>query len=65
MVGSVRRGYKESNRLALRRLRPGGILATFSCSGLVSSDLFQKVVFGAAIDAGRPAQVLELSLIHI
>jgi len=53
------RGYKEINRLALRRLRPGGILATFSCSGLVSSDLFQKVVFGAAIDAGRPVQVLE------
>ncbi|MBE2238549.1 MAG: class I SAM-dependent rRNA methyltransferase [Caldilineaceae bacterium] len=53
------RGYKEINRLALRRLRPGGILATFSCSGLVSSDLFQKVLFGAAIDAGRPVQVLE------
>ena len=53
------RGYKEINRLALRRLRPGGILATFSCSGLVSADLFQKVLFGAAIDAGRPVQVLE------
>lgn len=53
------RGYKEINRLALRRLRPGGILATFSCSGLVNSELFQKVVFGAAIDAGRPVQVLE------
>ena len=43
----------------LRRLRPGGVLATFSCSGLVSSDLFQKVVFGASIDAGRPVQILE------
>lgn len=53
------RGYKEINRLALRRLRPGGILATFSCSGLVSAELFQKVLFGAAIDAGRPVQVLE------
>lgn len=53
------RGYKEINRLALRRLRPGGILATFSCSGLVSAELFQKVVFGAAIDAGRAVQVLE------
>jgi 23S rRNA (cytosine1962-C5)-methyltransferase len=38
---------------------PGGILATFSCSGLVSSDLFQKIVFGASIDAGREVQVLE------
>ncbi|HRA64723.1 MAG: class I SAM-dependent rRNA methyltransferase [Caldilinea sp.] len=53
------RGYKEIDRLALRRLRPGGLLATFSCSGLVSSDLFQKVLFGAAIDAGRSVQVLE------
>jgi 23S rRNA (cytosine1962-C5)-methyltransferase len=53
------RGYKEINRLALRLLRPGGFLATFSCSGLVSAELFQKVVFGAAVDAGRPVQVLE------
>ncbi|HRJ44091.1 MAG: class I SAM-dependent rRNA methyltransferase [Caldilineaceae bacterium] len=53
------RGYKEINLRALGLLRPGGILATFSCSGLVSADLFQKVVFGAAIDAGRPVQILE------
>jgi 23S rRNA (cytosine1962-C5)-methyltransferase len=53
------RGYKEINRLALRLLRPGGVLATFSCSGLVSADLFQKVVFGAAVDANRAVQVLE------
>ena len=55
------RGYKEINRLACRLLRPGGILATFSCSGLVSADLFQKVVFSAALDAlgpGRPPQIL-------
>jgi 23S rRNA (cytosine1962-C5)-methyltransferase len=35
------------------------VLATFSCSGLVSADLFQKVVFGAALDAGRDVQVIE------
>ena len=58
-VDRALRGYKEINRLAMRLLRPGGILATFSCSGLVSADLFQKVVFGAAIDAGRSVQVLE------
>jgi len=55
------RGYKEINRLALQLLRPGGILATFSCSGLVSADLFQKVVFSAAVDAvgpGQPPQIL-------
>lgn len=53
------RGYKDINLLALQLLAPGGILATFSCSGLVSADLFQKVVFGAAIDAGRDLQILE------
>lgn len=52
------RGYKDLNWLALRLLRPGGVLATFSCSGLVSADLFQKIVFGAAVDAGRDAQIM-------
>lgn len=53
------RGYKDINLLAMGLLKPGGILATFSCSGLVSADLFQKVVFGAAVDAKRPVQILE------
>jgi 23S rRNA (cytosine1962-C5)-methyltransferase len=53
------RGYKDVNLQAFHLLPPGGILATFSCSGLVSPDLFQKVVFGAAVDAGRDVQVLE------
>lgn len=53
------RGYKDINLQALHLLPPGGILATFSCSGLVSAELFQKVVFGAAVDAGRAVQVLE------
>jgi 23S rRNA (cytosine1962-C5)-methyltransferase len=53
------RGYKDINLLALRLLRPGGVLVTFSCSGLVSADLFQKIVFGASIDAGRDVQILE------
>ncbi len=53
------RGYKDINLIAMQILRPGGILATFSCSGLVSPDLFQKVVFGAAVDAGRDVQILE------
>lgn len=53
------RGYKDINLLALQLLAPGGLLATFSCSGLVDLPLFQKVVFGAALDAGRSLQVLE------
>ena len=53
------RGYKDLNWLSLRLLRPGGLLATFSCSGLISADLFQKVLFGAAIDAQRDVQILQ------
>jgi len=58
-VMDAARGYKDVNLLALRLLRPGGVLITFSCSGLVSSDLFQKIVFGASVDAGREAQIVE------
>ena len=57
-VAAATRGYKDINLLAMQLLRPGGILATFSCSGLVSLDLFQKVVFGAAVDAGRDVQMI-------
>jgi 23S rRNA (cytosine1962-C5)-methyltransferase len=58
-VERATRGYKDINMLAMHLLRPGGVLATFSCSGLVSPDLFQKVVFGAAIDARRDVQIIE------
>ncbi len=53
------RGYKDINLQALHLIEPGGILVTFSCSGLVSPDLFQKIVFAAAEDAGREVQILE------
>jgi 23S rRNA (cytosine1962-C5)-methyltransferase len=52
------RAYKDVNLLAFQLLRPGGVLFTFSCSGAVSADLFQKIVFGAAVDAGREVQVV-------
>ncbi len=57
-MASGLRGYKDMNLLALKLLKPGGTLVTFSCSGLVSAELFQKVVFGAALDAGRDAQII-------
>lgn len=57
-VLAATRGYKDINLLGMQLLRPGGLLATFSCSGLVSADLFQKVVFGASVDAGRDAQIV-------
>ena len=53
------RGYKDINRLAFELLRPGGTLFTFSCSGLMGRDLFQKIVADAALDAGRHAVILD------
>jgi 23S rRNA (cytosine1962-C5)-methyltransferase len=53
------RGYKDINLLAFKLLRPGGLLFTFSCSGGISPDLFQKIVAGAALDAGAEAQIVE------
>jgi 23S rRNA (cytosine1962-C5)-methyltransferase len=51
------RAYKDINLLAFKMLRPGGFLMTFSCSGGVSGELFQKIVAGAALDAGVDARV--------
>lgn len=53
------RAYKDINLLAFKLLRPGGILVTFSCSGGVDAGLFQKIIAGAALDAGSDAQVVE------
>ncbi len=53
------RGYKDINLLAMKLLRPGGILATFSCSGLVTAPLFQKIVADAAVDAGRRVRLIQ------
>jgi len=54
------RGYKDINLLAMQLLKNNGLLATFSCSGLIDSGLFQKVLFGAAIDAERDVQIIKL-----
>ncbi len=52
------RAYKDINRLALKLLRPGGLLLTFSCSGGISAELFHKIVAGAATDAGADGAIL-------
>jgi len=57
-VRRAARAYKDVNLLAFQLLRPEGVLFTFSCSSAVSADLFQKIVFGAAVDAGRDAQIV-------
>lgn len=57
-VPNAARGYKDLNLNAMRRLRSGGLLFTFSCSQNVDRDLFRKIVFGAAVDAGRDVRIL-------
>lgn len=58
-VDKAARGYKDINLLAFKLLKPGGILFTFSCSGGISIELFQKIVADAALDAGVNGQILE------
>lgn len=53
------RAYKDVNLLAIKLLRPGGILATFSCSGLVGMEDFRRMVGWAAHDAGKNVRILE------
>jgi 23S rRNA (cytosine1962-C5)-methyltransferase len=53
------RGYKDINRLAIQKVQPGGLVLTFSCSRFVDEKLFQQVVFEAALEAGRQAQILQ------
>ena len=52
------RAYKDINVLGFRLLRPGGLLMTYSCSGGIGPELFQKIVAGAALDAGREARIV-------
>ena len=52
------RAYKDINLLGFRLLKPGGLLMTYSCSGGIGLELFQKIVAGAALDAGREARIV-------
>ncbi len=53
------RGYKDINLLAMKLLKPGGLLFTFSCSGHVVPSLFNKIIADAAIDAKRDAVIMD------
>ncbi|KAF0202358.1 MAG: hypothetical protein FD173_1997 [Gallionellaceae bacterium] len=53
------RAYKDINLLGFKLLRPGGLLFTYSCSGGINDDLFQKIIAGAALDAGVDAQIVK------
>jgi 23S rRNA (cytosine1962-C5)-methyltransferase len=58
-VDNAARGYKDINLNAFKIIKSGGYLMTFSCSGAISRDLFQKIVFGALADSGRQAQIVK------
>ena len=53
------RAYKDINMLGFRLLNPGGYLLTYSCSGGIGIEMFQKIVASAAVDAGRDARILQ------
>ncbi|CAJ2885641.1 SAM-dependent methyltransferase [Burkholderia pseudomallei] len=58
-VDRAARAYKDVNLSGLKLLRPGGLLFTYSCSGAIDMDLFQKIVAGAAADAKVDARILK------
>ncbi|HPR65006.1 MAG TPA: class I SAM-dependent rRNA methyltransferase [Thermoanaerobaculia bacterium] len=57
-VDKASRAYKDVNMQAMKLLRPGGLLMTFSCSGNISPTLFRQIIFGAAKDVGVQARIL-------
>lgn len=58
-LNNATRGYQRLNKEGLQRVKPGGLLFTFSCSQAVSKDLFRKVVFAAAAETGRKVRILQ------
>lgn len=59
MAERAARAYKDINLLGFRLLAPGGLMMTYSCSGGIGLELFQKIVAGAALDAGREARIVQ------
>jgi 23S rRNA (cytosine1962-C5)-methyltransferase len=58
-VQRAMRGYETINALALKKIKPGGILATFSCSQLISREMFRDAVMRAAVSAGRFVRIVD------
>jgi len=58
VVHNALQGYKRLNAIAFEQIRPGGIVFTFSCSQVVSKDMFRKMAFSAAARAGRQVRIL-------
>lgn len=58
-IEKASRGYKDINLLALKLLKKNGVLFTFSCSGHIVPELFNKIIADAAADAGREVHLLK------
>jgi 23S rRNA (cytosine1962-C5)-methyltransferase len=58
-IQKASRGYKDINLLAIKLLNPGGVLFTFSCSGHIAPELFQKIVADAALDSGKEVKIIK------
>lgn len=57
-VQKASRGYKDINLQAIKKIKSGGIIFTFSCSGAIDPYLFSQIVYSAAQDARRDVQIL-------
>ena len=58
-VQRAMRGYETINALALKKIKPGGTLATFSCSQLISREMFRDAIMRAAVSAGRFVRIVD------
>ena len=58
-IEKASRGYKDINLLAIKLLKKGGMLFTFSCSGHITPDLFNKIIADAALDSGRNVNIVK------
>jgi 23S rRNA (cytosine1962-C5)-methyltransferase len=58
-ITKASRAYKDINMLAFKLLKKGGVLFTFSCSGHITTELFNKIVADASLDAGRQVNIIK------
>ncbi|MDP3927650.1 MAG: class I SAM-dependent rRNA methyltransferase [Bacteroidota bacterium] len=58
-VPNATRGYKNLNALGFQKIKPGGLILTFSCSQHIDKELFRKIVFGAAAESRRNVRILQ------
>lgn len=58
-VPNASRGYKNLNALGFQKIRPGGLIFTFSCSQHIDKDLFRKIVFSAAAESKRNVRIIQ------